>query len=270
MMPPPKIYVYPPKIVLKAPPTLLLAPRKQSLETPITFQSSILQKPTILSHLSSKNPLLINLKTLQMEESGMKWPVKSLLLKVFLQIPCPMRILSPDRDLKRRLRLLLLYLGRFLFPMASVTAVVVGSDIPRSGKPQNDTLAVKASTVSAGKSSTAPGSGPETTSQGVDSASPMETSKVVDGSFPKKPLAAPILKGHTTSVAIPSSPPVSGSKNISQIIGQNQKVVSVVSADVKGVVIPPADLRGTVSSETWARFPESIWKDAAVIVAEIL
>ncbi|KAL6578997.1 hypothetical protein OROMI_009213 [Orobanche minor] len=36
-----------------------------------------------------------------------------------------------------------------------------------------------------------------------------------------------------------------------------------------GFCLPP-DPRDAVSRETWARFPEAVWKDAAVIVSEIL
>ncbi|KAL6576393.1 hypothetical protein OROHE_000174 [Orobanche hederae] len=71
--------------------------------------------------------------------------------------------------------------------------------------------------------------------------------------------------------AVPPSSTISGPEKITPNIGQNQKIINpVVSAGLQGDVSPSADLRGAVSSETWARFPEEVWNEAAAIMAEIL
>ncbi|KAL6550654.1 hypothetical protein OROMI_021142 [Orobanche minor] len=162
-------------------------------------------------------------------------------------------------------------LGRFLFPSASnisrsaiiadgsSSSPIDGGDgtrfllkdpVPLKTGAQKQGSQINGSSFSAGSglgaSNPVLGPGSALVSGGAGSAqNPASCSKVGIGSTPPDPKS--VVNGTRNPVFMP---PVVA-------VGEN-------------VLFNPADLRGAVSSETWARFPEEVWKEAAVIVSEIL
>ncbi|KAL6501476.1 hypothetical protein OROGR_026609 [Orobanche gracilis] len=93
--------------------------------------------------------------------------------------------------------------------------------------------------------------------------SSVKASAAVSGSGPE---SSPVFPATAVEGSIPG-----GKSDNPLIIGKSHLVAPpVVPSGASGFVFPSSDLRDVVSRETWARFPEAVWKDAAVIVAEIL
>ncbi|KAL6578148.1 hypothetical protein OROMI_010476 [Orobanche minor] len=100
---------------------------------------------------------------------------------------------------------------------------------------------------------------------GVDLGSFLFPEVVVDGSGNKSSGKSLVSKGSASKipVVIPPEP-------VAVVIPSFSGVAQALEGPAPCGGVCVADLRRAVSSEVWARFPEAVWKDAAVIASEIL